>query len=84
TDLERVALVTFPGGIPQFLSRLVFEPLEKESIEMGKGYVDFDCNFFGFTQLYNLVPEQRIIADIIAITGLNGHAYGSWREKGKY
>lgn len=33
-------------------------------------------NFYGFTPLYT--PEGDIEADIIAITGLAGHAFGSW------
>ena len=37
-------------------------------------YVDKD--FYGFTPLYT--PEGHIDVDIIAITGLAGHAFGSW------
>ncbi|KAI5778075.1 hypothetical protein EDC01DRAFT_675361 [Geopyxis carbonaria] len=40
--------------------------------------VQIDRNFFGFTQLYHTEKEQPIIADIIAITGFEGHAYDSW------
>ena len=35
-----------------------------------------DKNFYGFTPLYT--PEGDIEADIIALTGLAGHAFGSW------
>jgi pimeloyl-ACP methyl ester carboxylesterase len=35
-----------------------------------------DRDFFGFTPLYT--PKGRIEADIIALTGLGGHAFGSW------
>lgn len=35
-----------------------------------------DKDFYGFTPLYT--PEGHIEADIIAITGLAGHAFGSW------
>jgi hypothetical protein len=35
-----------------------------------------DREFFGFTPLYT--PKGRIEADIIALTGLGGHAFGSW------
>ncbi|KFZ10879.1 hypothetical protein V502_07874 [Pseudogymnoascus sp. VKM F-4520 (FW-2644)] len=36
-------------------------------------------DFFGFTPLY-VPPKEKgpIAADIIAVTGLGGHAYGSW------
>ena len=35
-----------------------------------------DKDFYGFTPLYT--PEGDIEADIIAVTGLAGHAFGSW------
>ena len=35
-----------------------------------------DSHFFGFTPLFT--PEGIIEADIIALTGLGGHAFGSW------
>ena len=35
-----------------------------------------DKDFYGFTPLYT--PEGDIEVDIIAITGLAGHAFGSW------
>jgi ankyrin repeat protein len=35
-----------------------------------------DSDFFGFTPLYT--PKGSIEADIIALTGLGGHAFGSW------
>ncbi|CAF9933215.1 MAG: hypothetical protein ALECFALPRED_005507 [Alectoria fallacina] len=35
-----------------------------------------DKDFYGFTPLYT--PEGHIEVDIIAITGLAGHAFGSW------
>ncbi len=35
-----------------------------------------DKDFYGFTPLYS--PEGEAEADIIAITGLAGHAFGSW------
>lgn len=33
-------------------------------------------DFYGFTPLYT--PEENVEADVIAITGLAGHAFGSW------
>lgn len=38
--------------------------------------VCIDKEFYGFTPLYT--PEGYIDVDIIAITGLAGHAFGSW------
>ena len=35
-----------------------------------------DKDFYGFTPLYT--PERDIDGDIIALTGLAGHAFGSW------
>ncbi|KAF2677679.1 hypothetical protein K458DRAFT_395748 [Lentithecium fluviatile CBS 122367] len=49
---------------------------------MGDTDITFDQHFFGFTQLYTPKPGTLVTADIIAITGLDGHAYGSWRGKG--
>ncbi|KAH0551496.1 hypothetical protein GP486_007289 [Trichoglossum hirsutum] len=79
-----VALVDFKRGIPNFLSGLVKNQLREWQVEIDDTGEDisFDCHFHGFTQLYNTQPSQTITADIIAITGLGGHAYGSWRGKG--
>ncbi|KAM0351803.1 hypothetical protein ACHAPU_002315 [Fusarium lateritium] len=82
SHLERVALVEFHGGIPDFLSDLVANPLGDWQIEMDEYDISFDRHFFGFTQLYMPKPNAPVTADIIAITGLDGHAYGSWRGKG--
>ncbi|OCK73381.1 hypothetical protein K432DRAFT_410741 [Lepidopterella palustris CBS 459.81] len=79
---ERVALVEFHGGVPMFLSELVANPLGDWQVEMSDTDISFDCHFFGFTQLYTPKPDAPITADIIAITGLDGHAFGSWRGKG--
>ncbi|OBT91277.1 hypothetical protein VE02_00373 [Pseudogymnoascus sp. 03VT05] len=78
---EKVALVEFHGGVPAFLSELMANPLGDWQIEMGDTDISFDQHFFGFTQLYTPKPGSPATADIIAITGLDGHAYGSWRAK---
>ncbi|CAG7562602.1 unnamed protein product [Fusarium equiseti] len=80
-NLRKVALVEFHDGIPNFLLDLVKDPLDDFQIVMGKDGITFDRHFFGFTQLYTPKPDTDITADIIAITGLDGHAYGSWRSK---
>ncbi|RDW87375.1 hypothetical protein BP5796_03069 [Coleophoma crateriformis] len=81
-DQTSNALVEFTGGNPNFLSPLEHDPLSDWQIEMGEDDINFDRHFFGFTQLYPTAPAKPVTADIIAITGLDGHAYGSWRGKG--
>ncbi|KAF5676145.1 hypothetical protein FHETE_2272 [Fusarium heterosporum] len=83
---QKVALVEFYGKAPRFLSKLAANPLENWQVEMGNCDISFDQHFFGFTQLYTPNPDAPVTAEyrssIIAITGLDGHAYGSWRGKG--
>ncbi|KAF2735267.1 hypothetical protein EJ04DRAFT_216254 [Polyplosphaeria fusca] len=79
---EKVALVEFHGGVPAFLSELTDDPLGDWQVEMGDTDISFDQHFFGFTQLYSPKADSPVTADVIAITGLDGHAYGSWRGKG--
>lgn len=40
--------------------------------------MEVDRDFFGFTPLYCPPEGTPVAADIIAITGLAGHAFGSW------
>ncbi|EAU30101.1 predicted protein [Aspergillus terreus NIH2624] len=82
SDTQRVALVQFRGGVPQFLHELKVDPLEDWQVEMGDTDISFDRHFFGFTQLYAPDENKPVVADIIAITGLDGHAYGSWQGRG--
>ncbi|KAL2840901.1 hypothetical protein BJX68DRAFT_271365 [Aspergillus pseudodeflectus] len=81
-DRERVALVQFHGKYTRFLSELIANPLWDWQVEMGGTDINIDSHFFGFTQLYATPETETVTADIIAITGLDGHAYGSWRGKG--
>ncbi|CAI7656122.1 unnamed protein product [Penicillium palitans] len=82
TDTERVALLQFRGGMPWFLDELRVDPLGDWQIEVEDNDVNFDCHFFGFTQLYAPDDNEAVVADIIAIAGLDGHAYGSWQGRG--
>ncbi|KAJ6118319.1 hypothetical protein N7471_013786 [Penicillium samsonianum] len=82
SDTQRVALVQFRGGVPQFLHKLRVDPLGDWQVEMGYNDINFDCHFFGFTQLYAPDENEPVVADIIAIAGLDGHAYGSWQGRG--
>ncbi|KAI9704499.1 MAG: hypothetical protein M1820_005573 [Bogoriella megaspora] len=45
--------------------------------ETGLDEIEFDDKFEGFTPLYH-AASNRINADIIAVTGLAGHALNSW------
>jgi hypothetical protein len=49
------------------------DPHDKPKLLVDQPIIDSD--FYGFTALYT--PDGTIDADIIAITGLTGHAYGS-------
>ncbi|KAJ6118297.1 hypothetical protein N7471_013764 [Penicillium samsonianum] len=82
SDTQTVALVQFRGGVPQFLHKLRVDPLGDWQVEVEDNDVNFDCHFFGFTQLYTADDNEPVVADIIAIAGLDGHAYGSWQGRG--
>ncbi|KAJ6016490.1 hypothetical protein N7540_011081 [Penicillium herquei] len=82
SDTQRVALAQFRGGVPLFLHELRVDPLGDWQIEMGDNDINFDRHFFGFTQLYAPEENKPVVADIIAIAGLDGHAYGSWQGRG--
>lgn len=60
---ERVALVDFRGRTPKFLSELVVNLLGDWQIEMEDTDISFDCNFFGFTQLYAPNPDAPVAAE---------------------
>lgn len=62
-ERERVALVEFRGGVPKFLSELVAHPLKDWQMVMGDADISFDCNFFGFTQLYAPRPGEPVTAE---------------------
>ncbi|KAF5000041.1 hypothetical protein FGRMN_2052 [Fusarium graminum] len=81
-DREKVALVEFHGRVPSFLSKLAANPLGGQQVVMGGYDISFDQHFSGFTQLYTPSPNAPVTADIIAIPGLGGHAYDSWRSEG--
>ncbi|KAI5848046.1 hypothetical protein BZA05DRAFT_118723 [Tricharina praecox] len=43
--------------------------------------LQIDRHFYGLTPLNN--PKKNIAADVVAVTGLAGHAYGSWKNRTK-
>jgi hypothetical protein len=49
SNTERVALMQFRGGVPQFLYELRVKPLGNWQVELGDNNINFDCYFFGFT-----------------------------------
>lgn len=54
-----------------------FLPLSEEPFPMPSDLdICIDKDFYGFTPLYT--PGRKIDVDIIAVTGLAGHAFGSW------
>ena len=63
SDTERAALVQFRGGVPQFLRELRVNPLGDWQIVMGDDDINFDCHFFGFTQLYASDKNEPVIAE---------------------
>jgi hypothetical protein len=62
SDSQRVALVQFRGGVPQFLSELRVNPLGDWQVEMGDDEISFD-NFFGFTQLYVMDDNEPVVTE---------------------
>jgi hypothetical protein len=62
-DTQRVALVQFRGGVPQFLGELTVDPLGDWQVETGDDDINFDCHFFGFTQLYAPGDREPVVAE---------------------
>jgi hypothetical protein len=62
-DIQTVALVQFRGGVPQFLDELKVSPLGDWQVEMGDEDINFDCHFFGFTQLYAPDDREPVVSD---------------------
>jgi hypothetical protein len=62
-EREKVALLEFRGGFPNFLSELKANPLGDWQVEMGDTDINFDWHFFGFTQLYATEPREPVTAE---------------------
>ena len=56
---QRLALVQFQGGIPQCVSGLIANPLGDWQLEMDNTDINFDCHFFGFTQLMRYLTKSQ-------------------------
>src|ERR1700761_4481570 len=78
-DPPPMAMVYFTsakGGLPEFLQDCKDGWITVPWIF--RRTFHFDSSFIGFTQLYP-TKSGKIAADIVALTGLNAHAFGSWR-----
>lgn len=64
---EKTALVEFCGGVPAFLAELVSDPLGDFQVEMGDTDINFDQNFFGFTQLYTPQSGSPATAEYVVV-----------------
>jgi hypothetical protein len=77
---RRSALVYFAHDkLPSFLGYNRQSAPKQYPLEFGGADLTFGTDFLAMTQLYD--PVGTITADIIAVPGLDGHAFGSWRAK---
>ncbi|KAK6346360.1 hypothetical protein TWF730_010686 [Orbilia blumenaviensis] len=60
-----------------FDSPLFFRGNDNPSFTHRGRDIHIDSDFFGLTQLYTVEPKE-IKIDVVALSGLNSHAYGSW------
>ncbi|KAL0937157.1 uncharacterized protein CTRU02_206888 [Colletotrichum truncatum] len=80
---SRTATVSF-GALPECLSdysknQWVFRPGAEDDLSIKKSLV-FDTHFSGFTPLQETFDKHYEI-DVIAVSGLGGHAFGSFKER---
>ena len=91
-ETEITALVEFPLGLPEFLLPLRTNPYGSQQFTHDQELITFDRNFVGFTQLSTAEPavveydhlyycDKADSHSVIAICGIDGHAYGSWQSK---
>ncbi|OPB46269.1 ankyrin repeat protein [Trichoderma guizhouense] len=76
---KRFAVATVTFGEAPDLGEL--EKFLKKAIGDRDNGLIVDSDFFGLTPLAD--PLQNTLVDIIAVTGLAGHAFGSWKSKSK-
>ncbi|KAJ8130970.1 hypothetical protein O1611_g2656 [Lasiodiplodia mahajangana] len=82
SSATQTALLCFKV-VPSFFQDL--NPNEAHPLKIGEyteGDLSIDCHFRGLTPLNT--PTGDSIIDIIAVTGLGGHAFGSWRNRKSY
>ncbi|PVF93576.1 hypothetical protein CPB86DRAFT_836596 [Serendipita vermifera] len=71
----QVGILKIPN-CTEYFSQIL--PYERFSRPVQDEYLTIDCDFDGFTPFNK---PQEIYADVVAVTGLAGHAYGSWRSR---
>ncbi|KAK0638015.1 hypothetical protein DIS24_g10271 [Lasiodiplodia hormozganensis] len=64
--------------IPESLSR--FSKESKHKVTVDGCYLVFDDHFLGLTALTD--PEDERAIDVVAVSGLNGHPFGSFKTRG--
>ncbi|KAL7789036.1 hypothetical protein V8C37DRAFT_387023 [Trichoderma ceciliae] len=74
---ERYVVATATFAKAPTLSEL--EKAIRREIGAGASRLKVDLDFLGLTPLVD--PLQDAVVDIIAVTGLAGHAFGSWKSK---
>ncbi|RKL27770.1 hypothetical protein BFJ72_g12898 [Fusarium proliferatum] len=85
-DRSQSATVTFQNAsyylqaIPAGQTRSILLPKSSENQSAPPGYLALDGDFFGITTLY-APPLDDHKVDVIAISGLGGHAFGSFKER---
>ncbi|KAH0537353.1 hypothetical protein FGG08_005832 [Glutinoglossum americanum] len=79
----QVATVTFEPLNPPFIDLQPDRPMQcnHENTTGQSGAITVDCSFLGLTTLASPSSKSEIIMDVIAVTGLNGHPFASWKER---
>ncbi|KAF2964665.1 hypothetical protein GQX73_g8898 [Xylaria multiplex] len=88
-DRERIKVISlYPDAseLGKLTATLLFKPNPDQPFDSPKRLptapedIEIDKEFEGLTTLYCPPRGQVIAADVIAITGLTGHAFGSWAK----
>ncbi|KAL1613846.1 hypothetical protein SLS54_010252 [Diplodia seriata] len=84
---ELIATVTLPGArnvllqLPTLVENEHEWQLDVDVDEDETFSLRLDMHFYGFTPLHG-IQEVEYTSGIIAVSGLNGHAYGSFKQRG--
>ncbi|RPB10032.1 hypothetical protein P167DRAFT_566877 [Morchella conica CCBAS932] len=62
--------------------RMLIDLTGEDDIERGGTWCSVDCHFHDLTPVNDPGDPEDIVADIIAVTGLSGHPWGSWSHSG--
>ncbi|KAI5804940.1 hypothetical protein EDC01DRAFT_351408 [Geopyxis carbonaria] len=76
-DTQTALLNLDSSNLPGKLKGKLQRPITLEAEE--RINISVDTSFYGLTPLNS--SEGETLMDIVAVTGLAGHAYGSWRNK---